>query len=78
MLKKRKIKKVKVFYKEGQIILKDGSFFHFKDCRKCFHDDYFIEIIDLYDNLIQIPYRKIKYIFYHANNQANKGSEKLA
>lgn len=76
-MKIRKVKKEKVFYKEGQIVLTDDSFFHFKSFEKCWGDDYFIEIIDLYDNLVKIPYRRIKYVFFHANNQCNEGGKQL-
>ena len=77
-MRTKKVVKEKIFYKEGQVMLIDGmTVFHFKDIHKCYSDDYFIEIIDMYDNLIKIPYRQIKYVFRHANNQVNKGGQKL-
>jgi hypothetical protein len=68
--------KNKITYKEGQIMLNDGvTIFYFKSCRQNILDGTIFEIIDVYDNLIKIPYRNVLYIFYHANNVRNEGAK---
>lgn len=70
------MKRNKILYKEGQIVLRDGiTIFHFKSCSQSFKDDTLFEIIDLYDNFIEIPYQNVWYIFYHANNKRNNGAK---
>lgn len=70
------MKKEKIKYDEGFIKLNDEmTTFDFKSI-SFLHED-IISIIDMYDNLIKIPYRSIWYIFFHANNKRNEGCDKI-